>query len=156
MERSCDSIAFGIGIGILGVGSEEFFKSCWYWFTSVLPSLSQGSWDSDNLSVSFALLRAVEITGLWHYEGGMLPVWARFWLLICGVTGPLFAGIFLRRREKVVQLSAVGCAAILLAPICWTSYLPILLTFISALVNEKSSFFKSLACMGKEGDRNQQ
>jgi len=141
-----------MGIGIIGVGPKEFLSSFWYWFTKVLPILSQGSWDSDNWSLSFGLLRAVEITGLWHYEGGVLPGWARLWLLISGIAVPIFTAIFLRHRNKVVQLSAVGCAAILCAPICWTSYLPLLLTFIAALVGEKYSSCESLACSSKKMD----
>ena len=140
----------GIGIGSLGVGSEEFFTSCWYWLTRVLPSLSQGSWDSDNWSVSFVLLRVVKLTGLWAYEGGVLPVWARTWLLITGIAGPIFTGIFLRHRGKAVQLSSVGCAAILCSPICWTSYLPVLLTFIAAFVGEKYVICESSDCLPKK------
>jgi hypothetical protein len=128
---------FGMGIGILGVGTTTFVESCKYWVTNVLPTLSQGYWDSHNLSVSLALLRAVRITGVWHYTGGVLPVWGRLWMLFAGVAGPILAGIFFRHHKKIVQLSAVGCAAILFGPICGTSYLPILLTLVAALVSEK-------------------
>jgi hypothetical protein len=36
-------------------------------------------------------------------------------------------------------LATVGCTAILASPICWTTYLPVLLTFVAVLVH---SIFK--------------
>jgi len=127
----------GIGVGILGMGPMEFYKSCQYWLSYVLPTISQGTWDADNRSLSFALLRALKTAGVWHYESGKLPVWGKIWLISAGIGGPVIAWVCLRHRTIAVQMSAMGCAAILFGPICWTSYFPILLTLLAALVGEK-------------------
>jgi hypothetical protein len=36
----------------------------------------------------------------------------------------------------VLQLSAMGCAAVLFAPICWTSYLPLMLSLFAVLIGQ--------------------
>jgi hypothetical protein len=130
-------LAAGVGVGSLGMGCVEFFTSGWYWLTRVLPSLSQGSWDTDNWSLSFSLLRVLHVVGVWDYASGMLPWWARLWLMVSSVAAPIIAILLLRRRILVVRFSAVASATILFAPICWTSYLPLLLTLFAALLSEK-------------------
>jgi hypothetical protein len=123
--------------GTLVLGGTEFAGSCQNWFTKILPSLSQGAWSPYNRSLSFALLRFSHDLGLWEYGGGSLPVWAKNWLLACSAAGPLLAGWCLRRQTGNLQLAAMGCGAILFSPVCWTTYLPVLLSFIAVLFHDK-------------------
>jgi len=69
--------------------------------------------------------------GLFDYSGGPLPLWARSWLLFCGVIVPIVIGFLLRKKDTILQLSAVGSSAVILAPICWATYLPVLMTVLS-------------------------
>lgn len=87
-------------IGTLVLGGPELIETCQVWFTHILPSLAQGTWNSDNRSISFAFLRIVRYIGLWTYHGGELPLWAKNWLLICGITGPCLTGWYLRHKSK--------------------------------------------------------
>jgi hypothetical protein len=123
--------------GALVLGGPEFVEACRNWFTQVLPSLSQGAWSPYNRSLSFALLRFSHNLGLWEYDGGSLPIWARNWLLACSMAGPLLAGWGFRRKAKNFRLAAMGCSAILFSPICWTTYLPVLLTLMAVLFHDK-------------------
>ena len=130
-------------MGTLVMGGVEFVGACHDWLTNVLPSVAQGTWSSDNRSLSFAVLRIAHSAGLWSYEGGALPFWARNWLLACGIGGPLLTGWCFRRKQKKLQLTAVGCIAILASPICWTTYLPVLLTFTAVLFHSVFRMQKS-------------
>lgn len=133
-----------IGVSLLAccvvLGIYGFAASCRIWLTEVVPSLAQGAWAPDNQSLSFAILRILQDIGLWNYSGGVLPAWARAWLLASGVSGPVLTGWILRHRAIDVQLAGIGCAAILFSPICWTTYCPILLTFLAALVHEECRY----------------
>lgn len=125
-----------VALGILVRGSTEFYMECLTWVRDVLPTLGQGTWSSGNWSISFGVLKVIKILGLWEYARGMLPLWARIWLLFCGIGVPILSGWLLRRHPMVLQLSVMGCAAVLFSPICWTSYLPILLTPLSLIFHE--------------------
>jgi hypothetical protein len=124
-------------VGALAFGGEAFVENCRTWFTHILPSLAQGAWSPDNRSLSFALLRGAHSVGLWSYDGGALPLGARIWLLGSGLAGPLLIGWRFRRSSKNLQLAAVGCTAILVSPICWTTYLPALLTLAATAFHSK-------------------
>ena len=47
---------------------------------------------------------------------GVLPYWARAWLMFSGCVAPLLSGWLLRRQPMALQLSAMGCAAVLFQP----------------------------------------
>lgn len=119
-------------IGTLAMGAGAFFEACLQWFVHVLPSISQGAWSPDNRSLSFWCLRMARHLGLLVYNGGNLPHWAQNWLLVCGIIGPCLTGLYFRNSSRDLQLSAIACSAILFSPICWTTYLPIVLTLIAA------------------------
>ncbi len=124
-------------LGLFVRGPDLFYAEWMTWFRDVLPSLGQGSWSSGNWSISFGVLMVLKLLGLWDYSGGLLPLWARLWLLFCGVVIPILAGFLLRRKHMMLQLSVIGCSAVVFAPICWITYLPILLTLVSLLVRQK-------------------
>jgi hypothetical protein len=129
-------------LGMLIRGPATFYAECLTWIRDVLPALGQGTWSAGNWSISFAALGAIRALGLWDYSGGILPLWARSWLLFCGIVVPILAGWFLRKQPMVFQLSVIGCAAVVLAPICWTSYLPVLLTPLAVIIGQKPAFLK--------------
>lgn len=121
-------------LGVLVRGADLFYAEWLTWFRDMLPSIGQGSWSDGNWSISFGVLRLVKLTGLWNYSGGLLPEWARIWLLFCGVFVPILTGFLLRRKSMLLQLSALGCSAVVFSPICWDTYLPVLLTVFSVLI----------------------
>ena len=126
-------------LGVLVRGTDVFYAECLTWFIDVLPSLGQGSWSAWNWSISFGVLRVIKGLGLWEFTVWLLPFWARLWLLFCGITVPILAGFFLRRKQIILQISVVGCSAVVFSPICWTPYLPVLLTVLSLLAGQKMS-----------------
>jgi hypothetical protein len=136
------ALIFAVGSIVLGVlvrGTDVFYAEWLTWFRDVLPLLGQGSWSAGNWSISFGVLRVIKGLGLWDYSGGLLPLWARLWLLFCGITVPILTGFFLRSKHIILQISVVGCSAVVFAPICWITYLPVLLTVLSLLVGRKMS-----------------
>jgi hypothetical protein len=137
-------------LGALVRGTDVFYAECLNWFRDVLPSLGQGSWSAGNWSISFGVLRVIKWLGLWDYSGGSLPLWARYWLLFCGIAVPILAGYILRRTHRILQISVVGCSAVVFAPICWITYLPVLLTVLSLMAGQKMSSNKNTRLECKE------
>ncbi len=133
-------------LGVLVRGTDVFYAECLTWFRDWLPQLGQGTWTAGNWSISFGVLRVIKGLGLWDYSGGLLPLWARLWLHFCGIAVPILVGFFLRRKHMILQISVVGCSAVVFAPICWTTYLPVLLTALSLLAGQKMSSIKK-ACL---------
>lgn len=127
-----------VALGVLVRGVDVFYAECLTWFRDVLPLLGQGSWSAGNWSISFGVLRAIRWLGLWDYSDGFLPLWARSWLLLCGIVVPMLAGFLLRKKPRILQLSIVGCSAVVFAPTCWINYLPVLLTVLAALVGQNT------------------
>jgi hypothetical protein len=39
-----------------------------------------------------------------------------------------------------LQISAMGCAAVLFAPTCWTSYLPLILSLFAVLIGQRLAY----------------
>lgn len=133
----------GTSLGMFVIGPTKFFSNCSIWIREVLPSLGQGSWSLGiwgNWSLSFAVLRVIKALDLWNYQGGVLPLWARSWLLLAGISAPLLSGWLLRLKSKVLQLSVMGCTAVLFAPTCWTYYLPLLLSPIAVITGNVLSY----------------
>jgi len=129
----------GAGLGMYVLGPTKFYAECYIWIRDVLPSLGQGTWKAGpkgSWSLSFAVLRAIKALQLWAYQGGVLPFWARAWLTFSASAAPLLVGWLLHRRPMALQVSAMGCAAVLFAPTCWTSYLPLILSLFAVLVGQ--------------------
>lgn len=125
------ALIIAVGSLILGGsvrGMDVLYSEWLTWFREVLPFLGQGSWAPGNWSISFGVLRVLKQLGFWEYPDGILPGWAKLWLIFCGIFVPILSGLFLRKRRTIIQLSIISCIAIVFSPICWISYLPILLT----------------------------
>jgi hypothetical protein len=117
------ALAAGLALGGLACGWGAFGE----WAKSVLPVVGQGTFNNDNVSLSFAVLRLARGLG-WNYAGGPLPGIARFYLTVMELLGPLTVACLTRRCEKRMQTACVAAAALLFAPLCWTCYLALLLT----------------------------
>ncbi len=96
------------------------------WWPATAPVASQGTMNPGNVSLSFLVLRALSWAGLWK-ASGTLPLWAKAWLSAGAVGGPLGMAYGLRRQSPELRLALVACVGVLLAPLCWTAYLPLLL-----------------------------
>ncbi|HZP83461.1 MAG TPA: glycosyltransferase 87 family protein [Chthonomonadaceae bacterium] len=117
------ALAAGMALGGLACGWGTFGE----WARSVLPVVGQGTFNNDNVSLSFAVLRLARGLG-WNYAGGPLPGIARFYLTVMELLGPLTVAYLTRRCERQMQTACVAAAALLFAPLCWTCYLALLLT----------------------------
>jgi hypothetical protein len=113
-------------VGFVMSGTMLGYDILYTWARHMLPVVSQGSFNADNVSLSFAGLRLARVLG-WDYVPGPLPVTARVYLTILGIGAPLVVGWLTRRRYAIMQYACVGTAAVLFAPLCWSSYLPLLL-----------------------------
>lgn len=132
--RSAAAVAGGLALVCSAVmGPSDFFGACADWFRYMLPAASQGSFaifkglGFGNLSLSMAGLRLADALG-WEYVPGPLPSWARVYLSLVSVTAPLVAIWWTRSlRNTPLRYAVVTCAAMIFAPIFWTTYLPVLL-----------------------------
>lgn len=106
------------------------------WLRDVLPSLSQGSFNPGNVSVSMAALRVARLAG-WQLSGGPLPALPHLWLTIASIGAPLLAWYLLRRYSVQIKPAALVAVAILFAPVCWTYYLPLLLPLVALVIQDK-------------------
>ncbi len=113
----------GIGGGLWICGLQNSLN----WWPSTSNVVSQGTFWDGNVSVSFALLRVISALG-WNYDGGILPLWAKAYLGIVALAAPLLTIYFSRRKPLELRLALTACATILFAPLCWTMYLPLLLS----------------------------
>jgi hypothetical protein len=134
--------AGSVGVGMFVLGPTKFYTQCYIWIRDVLPSVGQGTWSAGtkgSWSISFAVLRAIKVLQLWAYQGGVLPFWAMAWLTFSASAAPILVGLLFRRQPMVLQVSAIGCAAVLFAPTCWTSYLPLILSLFAVLIGRAST-----------------
>jgi len=109
------------------------------WVREVLPTLSQGNFNSSNVSFSMAALRAARFMG-WQYSGGPLPALPHLWLTTASIGAPLVTWFLLRRYSIQLKSAALVAVAILFAPVCWTYYLPLLLPLGALVLQHKSTF----------------
>jgi hypothetical protein len=111
---------------LLAMGPEGALENVRAWFAHILPVIGQGTFRPFNVSFSFAVIRLAVWAG-WEFTPGPLPAVARIYLMSVGIAAPLIAGWLTRRSAAPMQYAVVSCAAVLFAPLCWRSYLPILL-----------------------------
>lgn len=132
--RGAALIAGGLALlGSIVMGPAAFVGACADWFRYMLPAASQGSFAISkglgfgNLSLGMAGLRIAGALG-WEYVAGPLPAGARLYLALVSVAAPLAAIRWTRRlRDAPLRYALVTCAAMVFAPIFWTTYLPVLL-----------------------------
>lgn len=117
------------------VGPTYFLSVFSDWSRYMLPVVGQGTFKWMNVSVSMAGLRLVRLLG-WEYTVGPLPSWAHLYLTVVGIAAPLITGWVTRAKSKVFQYSAIVSAALLFGPICWGTYLPMLLAPLAIIYRE--------------------
>lgn len=118
-----------LGLIVFGVNTHR------EWWQFAQPLVSQASFIPWNVSLSFLPLRLWQSLGF--YEGGPLPAMIRLYLMIIAVLAPLVAFWFTRRLEPRLQMTLVGCAAVLFAPLCWVFYLPMLMVPCALLIRKR-------------------
>lgn len=112
------------------------------WMNTVPARISGGTFYFWNVSPSVGVLRLLRALGWWHYPGGALTAGPRLFLLLCSVGGPLLVWWLMRRRSPELRQTCVGSAVVLLAPLCWTYYLPILLVPLAFCLRETCDNFQ--------------
>lgn len=136
------AVALGLGSLVCAVvlGPAVFVNGLLDWARYMVPVVGQGTFMVDrvhggaNVSLSFAGLRVARSFG-WEYQPGPLPGWARLYLTLLGIGAPLLCAWLTRRIENsVLRYGLVTIAAVLFAPLCWTTYLPLLLAPLAVAV----------------------
>lgn len=116
------TLAAGLALGATVCGAESYAA----WRAATGNMASQGTFLGNNVSLSFACIRLVNLT-VWTYSGGPLPGAARIFLMVCAVGAPLATVWFTRGAEPKMRLAILFSVTILFAPLCWDMYLPVLL-----------------------------
>lgn len=112
------------------------------WLREILPLVSQGTFASGNISLSFGALRLLQYAGIWHYTDGALPMFGHLWLTLASLCAPAIMWLLLRRQEPRLKAAAVMAAATLFAPICWITYLPVTLPLLVLLLRQFSPSYR--------------
>lgn len=115
--------SFVLAATVLMIGTRQFSS----WLFVGLPSLSAGSFDTANASLSVAVLRLAELLGLAQFDrmAPALPDGARLFLTVMSLVGTGVVALLTRRWNTRAQACAVMIAAVLFAPVCWQHQLPI-------------------------------
>ncbi|MDQ3814222.1 MAG: DUF2029 domain-containing protein [Armatimonadota bacterium] len=126
-------IGFGLLLGWLVCGMQSYLS----WWPAISPVLRQGTFNPDNISLSFAVLRLARLLG-WDYNpADPLPRAAQLYLSLMAVAGPLFLIWLVRRQKPLMQYACVGAGVLLFAPLCWTMYLALLLAPLALWLREQ-------------------
>lgn len=123
--------ALGLALGAIVCGFDSYAQ----WAHAVLPIAGQGTFNPDNYSFSMGVLRAARLLG-WHYAGGPLVGLPKLWLSMATIAGPLLTLLATRRMELRWRVALITIAAAWCAPLCWSTYLPLILV-VAALSVEK-------------------
>lgn len=91
------------------------------WVRDILPTLSQGTFQYNNISVSFGVLRLARIAG-WNYPGGELSWLPHLWLTLAAIAAPLFTWWLMRKQPEKIKYAGIIIASAFFAPICWPYY----------------------------------
>ena len=117
------------------------------WWPSTQPIASQGTFNSDNWSLSFLVLRALNWFGILANTGS-LPASTKIWLSLGAVAGPLLTAYFARLQSRELRLALVACAAIAFAPLCWTLYFPLFLLPLAVWLGERGGQADTMSSKG--------
>jgi hypothetical protein len=113
-------------LAVVIMGPASFLQACVGWFREVPAYHGQGTFRPWNVSLSFAVIRVARLLG-WDYETGPLPTGWHIYLVVTGIVAPAVAAYTLRRRSRELRQAGVVCGAVLFSPICWLSYMPLVL-----------------------------
>jgi Glycosyltransferase family 87 len=125
-------VAASLALGAVACGVQAYVE----WARVVLPIVGQGTFNPDNVSLSMLGLRLASRLG-WSYTAGPLPQAARLYLTFSAVAGPVAVWWFTRRRSTALQYGALGLAGALFSPLCWSSYLPLVLAPLAVWLGER-------------------
>jgi|GEM_PF-1471601 len=134
------AVGAGFAAGFLVFGPVKFLGWFLDWVRYMVPVVGQGTFAFDpqfggtNVSLSFSGLRVVRALG-WEYRPGPLPQWARLYLTVMALGAPLLTAWLARRTEPVMRYALVTVAAVLFAPLCWATYLPLLLAPLAVVLH---------------------
>lgn len=128
-------IALGTLLGLAVYGPMSFVR----WAQWGLPVPTQGSFEANNISLTYLGLRLARALGWWSYSGGELPAAARLYLAASGCLGAAGAVFLTRRQSPAMQYAVTLVAGVLCAPLCWITYLPLALVPFAICVRERRS-----------------
>jgi len=113
-------IGCALGAAVFGLGS---FVD---WIKWSVPLNSQGRFNPGNVSITFAVLRALHGLEIWSYPGGPLAPGPRLFLGASGLIALAVSIYSTRKMEPRVAYVIVLMTAFLFSPTCWSTYLPTL------------------------------
>ena len=126
-------IVLGALLGLAVYGPLSFVR----WAEWGLPIPTQGSFEVNNVSLTYLGLRLARALGWWSYSGGELPPAARLYLAASGCMGIACAVFLTRRQSPTMQYAVTLVAGVLCAPLCWITYLPLALVPFAIYVREQ-------------------
>ncbi len=118
--------ALALALGALVCGLDSYAQ----WAHAVLPIAGQGTFNPDNYSFSMGVLRVAQLLG-WHYAGGPLVGLPKLWLSGAAIAGPLATLLLTKRLELRWRVALITIAAAWCAPLCWSTYLPLVLVLVA-------------------------
>jgi len=110
----------GCALGAAVFGVESFVE----WIKWSVPLNSQGRFNPGNVSITFAVLRALHGLGIWSYPGGPLASGPRLFLAASGLIALAVSVIATRKMEPRMAYVIVLMTAFIFSPTCWSTYLP--------------------------------
>lgn len=126
--------ALGLILGALVCGFDSYAQ----WAHAVLPIAGQGTFNPDNYSFSMGVLRVAQGLG-WHYAGAPLVGLPKLWLSSAAIAGPLITLLLTRRSPLRWRVALITIAAAWCAPLCWSTYLPLILVIVALFVEKYRS-----------------
>lgn len=128
-----------IALPVLAVGALGHSELYRYWLSWSLPKISQGTFNLQNASIPFAVLRALHGLRIWHYRSGLLPAGPHGFLLACSVIGPALAAWRTRNASREWRWSVLMLTAALFSPLCWFNYLALALPVAAVYLREHTT-----------------
>jgi hypothetical protein len=128
-------IGLGVLLGAVVYGPMSFVR----WAQWGLPIPTQGSFDPNNISLTYAGLRLARALGCWVYTGGELPLGARLYLAVAGLLGVACAAYWGRRLTPAMHYAVTLVVGVLCSPLCWITYLPLALVPFALFIQQMRS-----------------
>jgi hypothetical protein len=133
--RGGAALVLAAAVTALVAGPSSFVE----WIRSGSAPLSQGTTVHGNFSAPMGVLRLLALAGALDLGAGTMPTAARVFLVVCPLVGVPAIWHRLREAPPGLRDGLTLVAAVLLSPICWWFYAPLLLVPLAAWRGARSA-----------------